>query len=316
LVGVVLFLACWVVLQAAGLPSTEAALVSAIVAGLAMPSVQTWAAARVDAWLYQPLYDLRSPGEALHSDNLESLGVAVAVRLRELVPVQWAVCVIHDDTTPTDQAARRLLGSDGQLPAWLDAYSTLDQSPTEVSVAPIHRLDTGVVLLLAGPRLDGSRLDGIQCAALQMLARTVGAAFEAGLLRESAEEEAQFRQGLTEMARDLAAAATVTDVLRCFTTHAERLLSAQSASLWHTGPDGEVALLQDQPAELKPSASILRELVAAELPQDHPRDWTVVSADGTNLAFALEAGGPPYVSLDAGTTPIVLASTPSSARAS
>src|SRR6266849_2387526 len=97
LVAVVLFFASWVVLQAAGLPSVEAALVSAIVAGLAMPSVQTWAAARVDAWLYQPLYSLRSPGEALQSDNLDNLGTAVAVRLRELVPVQWAACVVHDD---------------------------------------------------------------------------------------------------------------------------------------------------------------------------------------------------------------------------
>ena len=290
LVGVLLFLACWVVLQAAGLPSTEAALVSAIVAGLAMPSVQSWAAARVDAWLYQPLYSLRSPGEPLQPDNLESLGVAVTLRLRELVPVQWAACVIHDDTTPADQASQRLLGSDGQIPAWLDAYSTLDQSPTEVSVAPIHRFETGVVLLLAGPRLDGSRLDGIQCEALQMLARAVGAAFEAGLLREGAEDEARFRQGLTEMARDLAAAATVNDVLRCFTTHAERLLGAQSASLWRTGPDGEVALLEDQPAELKPSATVLRDLVAGEFSEDRARDWTVVSADGTNLAFALEDG--------------------------
>jgi diguanylate cyclase (GGDEF)-like protein len=291
LVGVVLFLACWVVLQGAGLPSTEAALISAIVAGLAWPSVQAGAAARVDAWLYQPLYSLRSPGEAVQADNLESLGIAVTVRLRELVPVQWAACVVHDDTTPTDQASRRLLGSDGQLPAWLDAYSTLEQSPTEVSVAPIHRFETGVVLLLAGPRLDGSGLDGIQREAMQVLARAVGAAFEAGLLRESAEDEASFRQGLTSMAGDLAAAATVTDVLRCFTTHAERLLGAQSASLWRTGPDGEVALLGDQPAELKASATVLRELIVADPPLEHARDWTLVSADGTTLAFALEDGG-------------------------
>jgi len=83
----------------------------------------------------------------------------------------------------------------------------------------------------------------------------------------------------------------VTDVLRCFTTYAEHLLGAQSASLWRSGPNGEVALLEDQPAELKPSATVVRELVAPALPHDHVRDWTVVSADGTNLAFALEDGG-------------------------
>src|SRR5260370_32353398 len=41
LVGVVLFLACWVVLQAVGLPSTEAALASAVVARFALPAVLT-----------------------------------------------------------------------------------------------------------------------------------------------------------------------------------------------------------------------------------------------------------------------------------
>src|SRR5260221_12496180 len=52
LVGVVLFLACWVVLQAVGLPSTETPLVSPIVAGCAMPSGLAWAPPPAGAWPY------------------------------------------------------------------------------------------------------------------------------------------------------------------------------------------------------------------------------------------------------------------------
>src|SRR5205085_5469076 len=104
--------------------------------------------------------------------------------------------------------------------------STLEQSPTEVSVTPIQRFDTGVVLLLSGTRLDGGRLDGIQHEAMRRLAGAVAPSFEAGLLRERAEEEAAFRQGLTDLARDLAAAATVRDVLRAFSGHAAQLLQA------------------------------------------------------------------------------------------
>src|SRR5579859_2568422 len=242
LVGTVLFFTCWKLLQAVGLPETEAGLLAGVVAALSMPSVSAWVAIRLDAWLYRPLFSLRSQIEPLRGDSLESLGVALAVHLRQLLPIYWAACVIQDATVPVDQAARRLLGSDGQIPAWLDAPSTLEQRSTEVREAPIHRFTGGVVLLLAGPRLDGAHLDGIQCEALDILARAVGATFEAALLREGAEEEARFRQGLTEMARDLAAAATVNDVLRCFATHAERLLTAQSASLFRAGPGGEVAL--------------------------------------------------------------------------
>src|SRR5262249_47924448 len=146
--------------------------------------------------------------------------------------------------------------------------------------------DSSVVLLLAGPRLDGSRLDGIQHQAMQMLARGVASMLEAGMLRERAEDETRFRAGLTELARDLAAAATVVDVEHCLNTHAVRLLDAASATLWRDGPSGWRTVLDEADAAAQ-SVTVLRELNRT-LPRE--RDWSQVIGDGSSLAFALDDG--------------------------
>jgi len=289
-IGVLSFVIGWVALQQVGLPPSDAALVAAAVAALATPPVAAWAARRLDAWLYRPLYIVRSAVEPIHADGLEELGRAVAVRLRRLLPVQWAACVVRAEATPIELGSRRVLGADGKVPSWLDAGSTLEASTDDVSVAPIQRFDGGVVLLLAGPRLDGARLDGIEFEALQLLATSAAAAFEAGLLRERAEDENKFRQGLTDLARDLAAAATVNDVLRGFKTHAARLFGAETASLWRRGPDGEVAVLDDLGDAFAPTVALRQALDARDGRSDE-RDWTQVISDGEVLAFALDDGG-------------------------
>jgi hypothetical protein len=208
-IGVGGFFVGWRLLQMTGLPIVESALLAAVATVLAMPAISGWAAARVDAWLYKPMSSLRRGSQPLLADSLEHLGSAIALRLRQLLPIQWAAVIVHDGTLPLNAVSGRTLGADGQVPVWLDPHSTRDQSPTEVSVAPIYRFETGVVLLLAGPRLDGARIDDIQHEAMLMLARALSVTFEAALLRERAEDEAHFRAGLTDLARDLAAAATV-----------------------------------------------------------------------------------------------------------
>jgi diguanylate cyclase (GGDEF)-like protein len=296
-ISVAVFVTVWRLLEALTLPTDEAVLVAALAAGLAMPTLSTWAAAHVDAWLYRPLSSLRRGSEPLLVDGPENLGTAVALRLRRLLPIQWAAVIVHDDTTPANAHSRRLLGVDGQVPTWLDPHSRLEQNPTDVSVAPIYRFDTGVVLLLAGPRLDGAQIDGIQHEALLMLADGVSATFEASLLRERAEDEARFRKGLTELARDLAAAATVRDVLRCLTTHSVSLFNADSASMWRSGPDGGVAILEET-AATPPTLEFLRDVIDAGQARGHERDWTTVTGDGSTLAFALDDGsGEPAVCL-------------------
>jgi diguanylate cyclase (GGDEF)-like protein len=287
--GVTGFFAGWLLLQAAGLPSVEGALLAAVVAGLITPSISTWAEARVDAWLYKPMSSVRRGAAPLTADGLENLGKAVALRLRRLLPIQWAAVIVHDDTASMDSGSRRMLGADGHVPTQLDLPSTPETSSTEVSLAPIYRFDTGVVLLLAGPKLDGTRMDGIQHEAMLTLARSFSATFEAGLLREGAEDEARFRSGLTELARDLAAAATVRDVLRCLTTHAVRLFNADSANMWRSSPDGGVAILEE-PTNAPPTLEFLRDVIDAGQARGRERDWTVVTDNGATLAFALDDG--------------------------
>jgi diguanylate cyclase (GGDEF)-like protein len=290
LTGLAVFSAGWAGLQALGLPSLEAALLAAINTGLVMPTVGRWMRARVDAWLYRPLHKARAQSPGGQTEALESLGSAATSRLRQILPVQWAACVVHDDTT-AQAGCRRLLGADGQLPLWLDSGSLFEQSPTEVSVAPILRFDSGVVLLLAGPRLDGARLDGIQHEAMRMLASAVAPSIEAALLRERAEDEARFRQGLTDLARELAAAATVNDVLRTFLSHAARLLSADSASLWRRGPEGDMGLMDQETFGPAPAHELVRAVLDRHPSVHRERDWATVASDGTSLALALDDGG-------------------------
>ncbi|HTD76262.1 MAG TPA: diguanylate cyclase, partial [Chloroflexota bacterium] len=290
--GVAVFASGWVFLQALGLPAMEAALVSVAAGGLAMPSIAAWTRAWLDAWLYRPVHSARAQSiSSKNVDGLDGLGSDVTNRLRQILPVQWAACVVDDDTTPASSACRRLLGADGRLPLWLDTGSPLDQSPTEVSVAPILRFDTGVVLLVAGPRLDGAHLDSIQYEAMRMLAATVAPSVEAALLRERAADEASYRQALTDMARDLAAAATVNDVLRSFLTHSARLLSADSASLWRRGPDGNMILINQQTFGPAPAPELVRAVLERYPAADRERDWAIVASDGTSLGLALDDGG-------------------------
>lgn len=249
LVGIGLFLLVWLVARSLSLSGPAGVLTALVACGVCMPTLRTWTTRRVDGLLYQPLSNLSLSPSLGEAETLEQLGATVSSRIREMLPVQWAACVIHDDTTPADSAARRILGFDGRLPCWLHPGSSLEQSPTEVSASPVHRFENNVVLLLAGPRLDAGRLDGIQLEALRLLARGVAPSFEAGLLREVSNDETAFRDGLTELARDLAAAATVNDVLRAFSSHARRLLNADTATL-ALGPSADGAPAQDADADL------------------------------------------------------------------
>jgi two-component system OmpR family sensor kinase len=83
-----------------------------------------------------------------------------------------------------------------------------------------------------GPRLDGTPLGGVDVETIQLLARAALPSTEAALLREQSEEAASFRQGLSQLARELAAVGAVHDVLRVTAEHAASLVSADSAVVW------------------------------------------------------------------------------------
>ena len=165
----------------------------------------------------------------------------------------------------------------------------LDPRIAAFSVASICHFDSSVVLLLAGPRLDGARLDGISAKPCRCLARR-----RRGYVRSRPAARARRRRGslppgLTELARDLAAAATVSDVLRSLTTHAARLLNADTASLWRSGPDGGVAVV-GRARHAHADARFLREVLDARQARGRERDWTERHRRRQHLAFAVDDG--------------------------
>src|SRR5438046_2152653 len=90
-------------------PARCDARLAAVATVLAMPSISAWAAARVDSWLYKPMSSLRRGSQPLLADSLEHLGGAVALRLRQLLPIQWSAVIVHDEATPMNAKNSRLL---------------------------------------------------------------------------------------------------------------------------------------------------------------------------------------------------------------
>jgi len=287
-IGVGLFFALW---WAAGLllDLTEAALVAAALTTLAAPSVSARADALLNRWLYPPFHRLLHAHERFDADNPHALGAALAVRLRELVTVSWAAClVIEDNDADWLSGHARVLGSDGLLPAWLGGSVAGRQLLAQAAITPIRRAGRLVGLLAAGPRLDGSELSRLERQTMEVLAGNVAALLDAALLRERAEDEVRFRQGVTRLTHDLAAAATVLDVLRSTAEHAASLLKADSAGIWRCDPDGPVGLIGE--TDVDGAANMLHELI------DPTRvglrdEWTELTADGRALVFGLGVDG-------------------------
>ena len=289
-IGVAIVLPIWAALSTVGVPDVHAVLAAAVVSAFATRPIARWLITHLDAWMYRSIHAVRTRTTEVSGEHLDDLGTALAVWLRQALPIQWAAVLIHDNTVAISATSRRVVGSDGHLPAWLDASSAASDSSGAVSITPLARLEVSDVLLLAGPRLDGAPLDGIQFEAMRILARQVGPAIEAALLREHAEDEHRFHNGLMSLARELGVAATVSDVLRAFVRNAGTLLDTDAASLWRGGVDGAPVALDGQTWAPRPSDAVLRELGDARENRDREREWSAVAARGTVLAFALDDG--------------------------
>src|SRR5207247_6821373 len=108
-------------------------------------------------WLYPAFHRLLHAHERFDAENPHTLGAALAVRLRELVTVSWAAClVIEDNDADWLSGHARVLGSDGLLPAWRGGSVAGRQLLAQAAVTPIPRAGLLVGLLVAGPRLEGT----------------------------------------------------------------------------------------------------------------------------------------------------------------
>lgn len=288
--GVAMVLPTWTALSMLGVPAAYAVLVSALGSALVTPPLARWLVARLDTWMYRSIRTVRTRSDDFRGERLEDLGASVCVWLRQALPIEWAAVLIHDSTVAASSRSRRILACDGDVPGWLNTSTEASARADAVTTTPVAQLESCDVLLVAGPRLDGEHLDGIQFEAMRILARQVRPTFEAAVLRERAQDEDRFREGLMSLAGELAAAGTIADVLRSFVRSAERLLVADTASLWRGGVDGAPVALDGHTWTSRPPDAVLRELADARESRQREREWSAVAARGAVLAFALDDG--------------------------
>jgi len=283
LVNALLFVAAWQMLHLVGLNHTEKALIAALLTAFCSRWVSRWLASGVDRLLFASIHRMLKHREPLDAENLEELGSAIAVRLRELVPTTWAACFVYGERDTV-----RALGADGPAPAELVRQRpSFDKFPSDATVVPMRRGSMVVGFLAAGPRPDGRPLNGIDRHAVEMLAGHAAAAVDAALLRERAEDEARFRHDVTRLAHDLAAASTAADVLSTTVRHVASLLRADGVSMWRHTERGWALLVDARSPGARPVEDVLEDLHWRGLPDETDRAWVVQKADARMLAFVL-----------------------------
>ncbi len=223
--------------------------IAAIVASaLAGPRVSEVLRDRIDRWLYPPLFEARTraPAAAAGADA-RTIAASLTRRIREIVPIRW-IALVARSATPRDIAAGepvpgRLLALDGDGPVerlrgeWVADRFSLTGWPEPPLGVPITGGQGTVGILLVGPRLNDAPLSSLDLEPITILAARAAASLEAALLREQAEEEQQFRERLSAVARELAAAGSVDQVLQVAASAAHNLLGADITFVW-TRPAG------------------------------------------------------------------------------
>jgi K+-sensing histidine kinase KdpD len=204
---------------------------------LAAPTVFTRTCAVRESWFYPPLGVARAglTTDALASSS--SIAKAFVVRARELVPARWVALMLLDPTTAREGPGWACIASDGELPpTWpasdrLVVLANLAKEIVGVAVLPFDGSPTLSMAVCVGQRLDGTPPGGIDIETIQLLAMRVLPSVEAGVLRERTLAQARFREGLWELARELAAVGPETDVLRVTARHGAALLGAELATV-------------------------------------------------------------------------------------
>jgi signal transduction histidine kinase len=296
------FVVGWLALRRVGVDDELAVVIAAAVAALAAPAISAQVERALDAFLYPQLYQARTLTPTDRPAALASIATTVAVRVRELVPVRWVACFVPTGGSPADPPLWRLVGADGDVPPALLGDLASDAaihaaSSNQAVVLPVERPRQRFGLIVVGPRLDGAPLGGVDVQTIWLLTRSAAAPLEAALLREQAAGEESFRDGLSLLARDLAAAEAVEDVLRLTAEHATALLAGERASVWfHDRPDGAVEMLPcrvcDGAAPAEPPrdlASPLDDDLASRVRRERLLRW--VAGDGARIAFALGEPG-------------------------
>lgn len=275
-----------------GLGEPTGALLAVLVTALAAPTLVPPVRDLVDAVLYGSIFQARRHVRfGAETRPVHDLATALTREVRNLVPVRWVAFVSQprlgiESTLDDEVTTSRPIAVDGDAPLerlhgrWIGGEQLLVEDSADATVVPVVSGQDVVGGLVVGPRLNNTPLNGLDLETIRLLAAQAAAPLEAAILREQAEEERRFREGLSSFARELAAAGSVEQVLQITVGTSARLLHADAGLVWllpATGPPSLIGQTGDtggaETAPLVPPSwpssapSVLRERYAADADQ-------------------------------------------------
>ncbi|HVC33927.1 MAG TPA: ATP-binding protein [Chloroflexota bacterium] len=253
---VAMFVLIWAPLRRAGVDDLVAEAIALILVAVVTPSLAARLRDTVDRSLYNSVFQAQRRTSFREQDTVQDLATAVTRQVRELVPVQWAAfigrTVVPAETTDTtrdeDASPAVLVAIDGDAPRqqlrgrWVrDQLVWLDGAPDR-AVMPVVSGTRTLAALVVGPRLNNTPLNRLDSETIRILVTHAAAPIEAALLREQAEDEYRFREGLSRFARELAAAGSVEQVLQTTVCQVNQLLKSGPGLIWLRDPLGRLNL--------------------------------------------------------------------------
>lgn len=279
-----------------------AVLVGALLLGIAIPTIVPRFRLGVDALLYPRVARARHGLDLTQPNGLPELGGQLTRVARDVVPVQWAMVILRgsragETLDRNTQGRARVIGAAGDAPRpgsesldWSSARVQLPGAANQNYTAiPLANGENVFGALLVGPRLDDSPLSGLDLEAFQLLVARSVVPIEAALLREQAEEEERYREGLSRFARALAVAGSPRDILEIVCQQGHSLLDTTTCGIWVRSENGPATLVTSSgdprllPAEC-PS-------VESEEPRPFGQGATGVEAVGGGSVLTFALGG-------------------------
>lgn len=248
---IVIGLLTWSVLQRVDVDDTVAVVIAIALTALIGPSLAARVEMAIDRSLYSTVALARNSPAFHEKRTTQDLGLELARQIRQLVPVQWSAVVARrlvteNPSNDKDIQPTLLIAVDGDAPIhrlrgrWIGSRLVWLDGSQDRTVIPLQSGSRTLGAIVVGPRLNNAKPNALDLETIQILAAHASMPFEAALLRQQAEAERRFREGLSGFARELAAAGSVEQVLHITAVHVRRLLRADVARIWTRDATGNL----------------------------------------------------------------------------
>lgn len=299
---VAIFDLLWAPLRRLGVAELGAGTIAIVLAALVVPGLSRLLQDLIDRSLYGSVFEARRNSPFAEQQSVRELGIMLTHRVRQLVPVQW-VALVASGSAPigpsfVDPARSTLIAIDGDAPLepgerrWSARYRTVPGPECDGTVVRIGGGAGSEHALIVGRRLNGAPLNSLDLETMRLLAWQAAAPLEAAVLREQAEDERRFRDGLSIFARRLAEAGSVEQVLQVTVDQSCQLLRADAGFAWLRDPSGDLTLAatsEDDVARFAAAAEIVR-WSACDDPAAPPTSPRMVERPASRPGYAREIG--------------------------